>query len=305
MSRGSRDDDRSDVTNLPRERDLETPVEPSVDEARARDVELAHNLDLPRGTEREPVECRGREYSLNGDEARALATIGAFRVIPASDLESGADARSGVCRHLADQGLIVRETLTYHHGAQHVVALTPEGKALLDSHSSPNPPGHKQEYYANVVKPRELRHDAQLYAAYRAEASRIVSAGGRVTRVVLDYEIKREYQAFLHRENRPRDRSEDEALRQDRRAFSESKDLPIVRGHLEIPDLRIEYETPDGRLQHRDVELVTEHYSRGQISGKVEAGFACYRSGGSSRGRGSANSRGATPFDPRHLERMS
>ena len=32
--------------------------------------------------------------------------------------------------------------------------------------------------------------------------------------------------------------------------------------------------TEDGRLEHRDVELVTEHYSRGQLAGKARAGFA-------------------------------
>ncbi len=33
-------------------------------------------------------------------------------------------------------------------------------------------------------------------------------------------------------------------------------------GHLELPDLRIEDETPQGDLAFRDVELVTKHYSR-------------------------------------------
>jgi hypothetical protein len=46
----------------------------------------------------------------------------------------------------------------------------------------------------------------------------------------------------------------------------------VIDGHLELPDLRIEYEAEDGRLEHRDVELVTEHYSRGQVSGKARAG---------------------------------
>jgi hypothetical protein len=66
-----------------------------------------------------------------------------------------------------------------------------------------------------------------------------------------------------------------------------------------LPDLRIEYETQDGRLEHRDVEVVTEHYSRGQISGKTRAGFSCYRLAGRSTRMGGA------PFDPRHLRRLS
>ncbi len=114
-------------------------------------------------------------------------------------------------------------------------------------------------------------------------------------RVVLDYELKRDYQQYLNRPDRPADAT----LEQDRRAFAEAHDLLVVRDHLELPDLRIEDETADGRLEHRDVELVTEHYSRGQLAGKAQAGFVMYRSGGGSSGRG------GSPLDPRHLERLA
>jgi hypothetical protein len=120
-----------------------------------------------------------------------------------------------------------------------------------------------------------------------------------VTRVILDYELKSNYQSFL---NRP-DRLEAN-LDTDRHAFAEANGLHVVRGHLELPALRIEYETADGRLEHRDVELVTEHYSRGQLAGKARAGFTCYRAGGSSQGQSGGGNRGGTPFDPRHLERL-
>ena len=80
--------------------------------------------------------------------------------------------------------------------------------------------------------------------------------------------------------------------------------LPVVDGHLELPDVRIEYETPDGRIEYRDVELVTEHYSRGQLAGKAQAGFTLYRAAGAGRVRGGNARTGGTPFDPRHLERL-
>jgi len=63
---------------------------------------------------------------------------------------------------------------------------------------------------------------------------------------------------------------------------------------------RIEYESADGRLEYRDVELVTEHYSRSQLAGKSAAGFALYRAAGA----GGSSRRGGTPFDPHHLERL-
>jgi hypothetical protein len=71
---------------------------------------------------------------------------------------------------------------------------------------------------------------------------------------------------------------------------------------LELPDLRIEYETPDGRIESRDLELITEHYSRGQLAGKAQAGFSLYRSAGTAKVRAGSTRTGGTPADPHHLE---
>ena len=49
---------------------------------------LMHDLDLPRGEAREFVVDRDHLYELNGEDSRALATVGAFRVVPERDLES-------------------------------------------------------------------------------------------------------------------------------------------------------------------------------------------------------------------------
>ena len=56
----------------------------------ARDV-FARDLDLPRGPARERVVHRDRVYTLRGSEVRTLATVGAFRVVPAADLRDAAD----------------------------------------------------------------------------------------------------------------------------------------------------------------------------------------------------------------------
>jgi hypothetical protein len=248
-----------------------------------------------RGFQRDLVSHRDREYRLNESEARMLATIGAFRVASVDDLDDGAGRN---LRQLESQGLVQTESLVDRYGIERTASLTHDGKDLLDAHSSPDRHGHRQEYYAGVVKPRELRHDVRLYRAFKEEAQSIRGQGGRVTRVVLDYELKRTYQRFL---NRPADKRDSEAIDRDRRAFAKANDLPLIRGHLALPDLRIEYETEDGRLEHRDVEVITEHYSRSQIGGKSKAGFACYRAAGSGRG---GDRKGGTPFDPRHLERL-
>lgn len=291
MSRDGRDDTR----DLQPERDVSRPRDP---EPRARsdgrDLFTRH-LDLPEGDARERVEGRERAYLLDEAEMRTLATIGAFRVVPADDLEGRGHLSDADWRRLADEGLITCETLADVDGSRRIATLTPEGKELVEAHRHPEREGPDQVFYSGVVKPRELAHDAQVYAAFREEAGCIEADGGRVTRVVLDYELKRDYQRFLHREDRP----DDATLEADRRAFAEAHGLTIVRGHLELPDLRIEYETPDGRVEHRDVEVLTEHYSRGQMSGKARAGFVCYRAAGNQ------SHKGGTPFDPRHLSRLS
>ena len=260
MSRDGRDETR----DLQPERDVSRPRDP---EPRARsdgrDLFTRH-LDLPDGDARERVEGRERAYLLDAAEMRALAAIGAFRVVPVEDLHLRGGLADADLRRLSDEGLISCETLADVDGSRRIATLTSEGKDLLESHRHSERDGPDQAFYAGVVKPRELAHDAQVYRAFSEEAGRIEAEGGRVTRVILDYELKRDYQRFLHRDDRP----DDATLESDRRAFAEAHDLSIVRGHLELPDLRIEYETEDGRVEHRDVEVVTEHYSRGQISGK-------------------------------------
>ena len=75
------------------------------------------------------------------------------------------------------------------------------------------------------MKPRELRHDAQLYRVYKEEAARIEREGGHVTRILLDYELKRDYQQFL---NRP-DRRHDADVDADRFAFAAAHDLHVIQ----------------------------------------------------------------------------
>jgi hypothetical protein len=46
---------------------------------------FTRDLDLPRGSSRDRVRVNDREYRLSGDDVRVLATVGAFRVVPAGD----------------------------------------------------------------------------------------------------------------------------------------------------------------------------------------------------------------------------
>ena len=277
------DDPREDSNARPEQQSRERQ---DPDRDRHEDLPVDH-LSLPRSEEREPVEFRGREYSLNRSDVAALHTVGAFRVICPGSFDDGlrdGETHHGSWRHLEEQGLLSHDSISDRDGQRDVLALTRTGKDLLDAHSLRYPSGN-QVYYADIVKPRELAHDVRIYDAFRVEADRLEREGARITRVLLDYELKSKYQAFLHRDSR----ASDATPTSDRRDFAESHELPLHRGHVVFPDVRIEYEV-DGRREHLDVEVVTEHYSRGQLSGK--AGFSCHGRSGSSRG--------GTPFDPRH-----
>jgi len=295
MARDGREDTRNDVRE-PAARSPEPPAERT-----ARPGVPMDRLALPRGPEREPVRVRGHVYRLRESEARTLATVGTFRVVRAEDLQatrSSRDAWTGDLRALADQGLVDIRTVDVNRESTAVAVLTRAGKDVLEAHRTPDT-GRAQSFHAGLVKPREIAHDSQLYRLYQAEAARIEGDGGRVTRIVLDYELKREYQRFLNRPDRPEDADRSDDIE----GFASASGLPIIDGHLELPDLRIEFESADGRAEYRDVELVTEHYSRGQLAGKAAAGFALCKAAGSGRGRGAGSSRtGGTPFDPHHLE---
>ena len=50
----------------------------------------------------------------------------------------------------------------------------------------------------------------------------------------------------------------------------------MVNGHVQLPDLRIEYDTRDGDRTKVDLELTTEAYRAGQLAAKRQAGFTVY-----------------------------
>ncbi len=273
-----------------------------------RDV-FADRLDLPRGPERERVHVRTRTYELRGSEVRTLATVGAFRVVPASDLRDHdnhpADARTGDLKHLREIGLV--RTMPYVVGKTRttLVSLTEQGRSVLED-SRRDHDRERQVFYAGIAKPRELAHDSQLYRAYLRAGERLATRDARIRRVVLDYELKREYQRFLQASNRGRrdsdgrpDREQEEIER-----WAHAHHLPMVDDHVQFPDVRIEYDERDGRRAVEDVEVTTEHY-RGALAGaKARAGFTSYRAAGTRVGGCRRSGGGGRGFDPRVAEEV-
>jgi hypothetical protein len=151
-----------------RDRDDERP---RVYDERDRDYHdprdgLMHDLDLPRGEERELVLDRDRAYELNGEDSRTMAAVGTFRVVPERDL----DIDEGIVHHLRDEGLVETVDLGYDERG---LTLTKSGRDLLDSHALERDDGAPQAFHAGVCRPREIDHDSSLYATYRQEEARL------------------------------------------------------------------------------------------------------------------------------------
>jgi len=129
---------------------------------------------------------------------------------------------------------------------------------------------------------------------YQAEAARLEADGGRLKRVVLDFELKKRVYSPLAKAQRL---ATLEYARTQARV-AEENGLKVIQSKIRFPDLRIEYETANGQSASVDLELATEHYRGDHMSVKSGAGFKIYADSASHPG----GSYGRSPaLDPDHL----
>ena len=222
---------------------------------------------------RKHYEFRHRTFTLRSSEIESMADIGKFRAIDTKDLEEFGYA--GDRKHLeADlanlrkQGLIIEREIPRHDNRpRQLIALTKEGWWLL---AASNAAPTSQALYHGFTKPREAHHDADLFRLYQRGMERIRGQGGTNVRVILDAELKRN----LYRDMAKAEREGDSDHTQT--DVAEKHGLRVVGGKIPVPDLRIEYETPEHELARLDLELATEHYRARNIAEKARAGFSIY-----------------------------
>jgi len=239
-------------------------------------VREPRSKDVPSRDSRAVLYDRYRGYDLRESEIQTLADLGKFRVINAEDL-----TRHG---YGGDRGRMVRETESLmRHGLveekrfeislsknTRMYTLTKAGRRLIQgSGRVPN----DQEIYAGFVKPREAKHDAELYRVYQKEEDQIERRGGRVRRVLLDFELKKKVNRDLTRLGPEKD---DPDKKHD---VAERHGLRVVHGRIPVPDLQIEYEMPDQSIARVNLELTTEDYRPRQLADKARAGFTLYSHG--------------------------
>ena len=225
---------------------------------------------------RDLVFVRSRSYRISAAEREMMTEIGKFRTIAVADLarhrylNQEGKLRQDL-RNLKAQELLRQRRVMAGKGQEKlsVLVLTRAGKHLVQQEYRAAP---GQRFYAGLVKPREVAHDAAIYRMYQVEAAEIAKRGGSIKRIVLDYELKKNvYKPLAKARNLP---PLEYAKRQTEVAADNG--LKVIDGKIPLPDLRIEYETADGEIAKVDLELVTEHYHGAHAAGKLKAGFKVY-----------------------------
>jgi hypothetical protein len=247
----------------------------SQDQTPRHEIRPGKVLKAPQGRRtKHPDLDRDRTYALRDSELKTLTDIGTFRVLKVDDLVTHrydgdpAEARRDL-DNLLRQGLILRRTT--HPEKSVYLTLTKTAHRFLEG-SRPQHSKPRQTLYHGFVKPREARHDAAIYRLYQQESARIEKAGGKVQRVILDFELKRSVNHKLAKlQSLPVPEQTDR-----KREIAEENSLPIVNGKVALPDLRLEYEGPDQELGKVDLELVTGDYHAQALTGKAQTGFAMY-----------------------------
>jgi len=222
---------------------------------------------------RKVYEIRGRNYRLRSSEIATMIELGKFRAVAQQDLtELAYGSDKGRMRpdveNLFRQDLVQMKSVPQEEkGSRHLLALTKAGHRFL---TETRIAGKEQALYFGFAKPREAHHDADLYRLYQKAADKIERCGGRNLRVVLDYELKKRVYHELAK------LGSDRASAESKRTVAERHGLQLVRGKIPLPDVRIEYDTPDGERAGVDIELATSHYRGRHLAEKARAGFSIY-----------------------------
>ncbi len=233
---------------------------------------------------------RGQLGGLSRDQWATVMELGRFRAVSARDLVryryAGNEHKFAQdLRALRDAGLVERRSVAHPKSDRtyDVIVLTARGRN--SARTAAKRDGSEQTFYAGFVKPAEVRHDIGIYRMYQRERQEIEAVGGRVTRIVTDFEIKRRLMSELNR------RGEDPRDPTRKSAIAARHEVAIHNGRFVIPDIRVEYETRDHEQEKVDLELATADYKSSQIAAKTAAGLKIY---------GPDSASGGTPWEPEY-----
>ena len=241
----------------------------------ARELPKASPAGDLRDQTRNVYRNREQAYSLRNSEIHTLIEIGKFRVVDTKDIARFAytgnrERMESDIRNLVRQGLAEqRSTSVFKKESRQVLTLTKQGHHFIRKQDFL---AEDQAIYHGFVKPKEANHDADLYGLYQKVASDIERKGGHVLRIALDYELKEK----LYRKLGEAQARDEARLDLQKQMLARELELPVVKGKVILPDMRIEYETREGERARVDVELATSHYHGNHLAEKARAGFQIY-----------------------------
>jgi DNA-binding MarR family transcriptional regulator len=233
---------------------------------------------------------RDSRGGLSRDQWEIAMEIGRFRAVSSRDLiryRYAGDGRQFALdlRTLREAGLVERRSAAHPKSGRtfDVVVLTPRGRTAVRTVAMRK--GSEQRFYAGFVKPTEIGHDTGIYRMYQREREFIEAAGGRVTRIVMDFEIKNRLMSELNKRGAdPRDLAR-------KAIIAERNGIALQSGRFVIPDVRVEYKGRDESQQKVDLELATADYKSSQVAAKRAAGLKIY---------GPDSASGGTPWEPEY-----
>jgi hypothetical protein len=237
------------------------------------DTQEQHSSREERSDSPRAYYVQDRAYLLRDSEMHSIKEIGKFRVVAVSDLAKYAyggnrERTDKDIRRLARHSLVSDKSVEISQKKTlRIVTLTKAAHRLL---KNTNQLPDDQPIYHGLMKPREVKHDSDLYRLYQKEAARIERGGGTPVRVLLDYELKRNLNRDLAQMAPEKDDPDAKAR------IAEKHGLQVVNGKIPVPDLRVEYETPELELRHVDLELATRDYRPRAMAAKAAAGFSLY-----------------------------
>ena len=251
-------------------------------EDRARDQRAGHRRE--HDARAQVPEARHRPRRTRTERTRdAIADVGLYRAVSYTDLsEQHFDGHPFTTRRLVTQmthaGLIEEHEATGPHGNTFTV-LTATARGKDAAHRAAVDAGHvpEQQTWTGLVKPAELSHDTAVYRAALDERARIEAAGGRVTRVRIDAELKATVATATEK---ARAEGGDRAADAAKRAAATELGLPMQDDRVLYPDAQLDIEDRDGMSGRVNVEVASDHYHAAAIAAKAGAGFAMH---GSSR----------------------
>jgi DNA-binding PadR family transcriptional regulator len=257
---------------------------PSTEEVRDRRHPVHQTLER-RDDRRTRYKDRERSYSLRGSEIEAMSDIGRFRALDVKDLArfvyQGDSARANHDFHnLRRQGLVEEKTVfRAHRPPRKLLTLTDQGSRMLRQVKA-LPPG--QTTYHGFVRSKDIEHDADLYKVYQRAVQQVENKGGKPLRIRLDFEL----QEFINRAKQAAKQLPDEIRKRWLEAVASEHGLTTKGGTIHLPDMQLEYQSSNGRIERENLELVSHNYREQGIRAKAASGFTMYaRTGDTSRVR--------------------